>query len=156
MRHDRVVPRRRPIVAALLAAAVCASCGVSAEDGQKPAVSAVPPRKPIPVPSSAPPSGKLVTAEVPPDLIEKMRADLAQHAGIAASAAKVVRAESIVWPSGALGCPTPGEMYTQSTVAGYVVELAYGGRTYAYHATKQGFFKLCPPGTAAVGAAPVQ
>jgi hypothetical protein len=77
-------------------------------------------------------------------LIEKMRADLAQRVGIAASAAKVVAAESITWPSGALGCAEPGQMYTQATVPGYRVEFEHGGRTYAYHATKRtGFFKLC-------------
>jgi hypothetical protein len=93
--------------------------------------------------TSAEQTGKLVTAEVPPDLIEKMRADLAEHAGIAASAAKVVRAESIVWPDGSLGCPQPGQMYTQATVAGYIVQFTHEGRTYAYHASKQGFFKRC-------------
>ncbi len=93
--------------------------------------------------SAAPPQGKLVTAEVPPDLIEKMRADLAQHAGIAASDAKVVRAESIVWPNGALGCAQPGRMYTQATVPGYIVQFEHRGRTYAYHASKEGIFKRC-------------
>jgi hypothetical protein len=94
--------------------------------------------------SAAPPQGKLVTAEVPPDLIEKMRADLAQHAGISASAAKVVRAESIVWPNGALGCEQPGQMYTQATVPGYIVQFEYRGRTYSYHAAREpGLFKRC-------------
>jgi hypothetical protein len=119
-------------VAGMMLAVLSANCATSAEQaGGKP------------VPSSAPPSGKLVTAEVPPDLIEKMRADLAQHAGISASAAKVVRAESIQWPDGALGCPQPGEMYTQAIVSGYIVQFTHEGRTYSYHASKQGFFKRC-------------
>ncbi len=137
--------RRLPAFAVMLAAILSASCGASAEDGQKPPPSslAVPPRKPVPVPSSAPPSGERVSGEVPSDVIDKMREDLVQHIGTAARDAKVVRAESIVWPNGALGCPKPGEMYTQATVPGYVVEFEHGGRTYAYHASKSGFFKLC-------------
>ena len=92
----------------------------------------------------APPgTGSLVTAEVPPDLIEKVRADLAQRAGIAASDAKVVRAESVNWPNAAMGCEQPGRMYAQMIVPGYVVELGYGGRTYSYHAGKDGAFSLC-------------
>jgi hypothetical protein len=35
-------------------------------------------------------------------------------------------------------------MYTQATVPGYRVEFEAGGRTYAYHASEQGQFKLCP------------
>jgi hypothetical protein len=103
-------------------------------------------------PAAPPATGNLVTAEVPPDLIEKMRADLAQHTGIAASDAKVLRAESIVWPNGALGCEQPGQMYTQATVPGYVVELEHGGRTYSYHASKQGGFQRCESPTSQQGA----
>src|SRR5262245_12017801 len=112
--------RHCSLFALILATAVSAGCGAKE---QKPApITATPPRIPAaPVPSSAPPEGKLVTAEVPPDLIEKMRADLAQRAGIAASDAKVVAAESITWPNGALGCPQPGRMYTQMLVPGYRV-----------------------------------
>jgi hypothetical protein len=140
----------------MVVAAVSASCAASAEEEPRkppPSPLAVPPRKPVPVPSSAPPEGKLVTAEVPPDLIEKMRADLAEHAGIAASAAKVVVAQSVVWPNGGLGCPEPGQMYTQATVPGYRVEFEYNGRTYAYHAAQRGgFFKRCAKAPRGVGA----
>jgi hypothetical protein len=120
------------VVATLVLLASCAR-----EEERKPSA----PRNPVP--SSAPPSGQLVTAEVPPDLIEKMRADLGQHAGIAASAAEVVRAESIVWPNAALGCPQPGQTYAQALVPGYVVEFEHDGRTYSYHASKEGGFTRC-------------
>src|SRR5690349_20465110 len=136
--------RHRSVCAALLAAAVATSCAV-ASDQDKPSapIKAAQPRLPERVPSSAPPEGKLVTAEVPPDLIEKMRADLAQRVGIKASDAKVTRAEAIEWPNGALGCAEPGKMYTQMIVPGYVVELEHEGKTYSYHAAKTGYFALC-------------
>ncbi|HEU4624950.1 MAG TPA: hypothetical protein VFS52_09325 [Steroidobacteraceae bacterium] len=145
--------RHRSLCAALPAAVLAASCAV-AGDPQKPSggIEAQPPRLPAKVPSSAPPQGKLVTAEVPPDLIEKMRADLAQRVGIAASAAKVVRAEAIDWPNGALGCAEPGKMYTQAIVPGYVVEFEHEGKTYSYHAAKTGQFTLCDRAQRARGA----
>ena len=135
--------RHRSLFAVICAAAVSASCGAEGETPPPAPIKATPPRLPGRVPSSAPPQGQLVTAEVPPDLIEKMRADLAQRAGISASAAKVVAAESIVWPNGAMGCAAPGKMYTQATVPGYRVEFEYQGRNYAYHASQNGFFQLC-------------
>ena len=145
--------RHRSVCAALLAAAVAASCAVASDqDKPAPPIKATPPRLPERVPSSAPPEGKLVTAEVPPDLIEKMRADLAQRVGIKASAAKVTRAESIEWPNGAMGCPEPGKMYTQMIVPGYVVELEHEGKTYSYRAAKTGYFALCDRGQSAKGA----
>jgi hypothetical protein len=144
--------RHRSLLALIVAAAVAASWGAEGETPPQAPIKAVPPRLPARVPSSAPPRGRLVTAEVPPDLIEKMRADLAQRAGISASAAKVVAAESIVWPNGALGCAEPGKMYTQATVPGYRVEFEYQGRNYAYHAAKNGFFQLCAHSTRTPGA----
>jgi hypothetical protein len=136
--------RNLSVLAAILAAVLSVHCATSAETGaQAPAITPGTSKKPVPVPSSAPPQGRLVTAEVPPDLIEKMRADLAQRAGISASAAKVMRAESIDWPNGALGCPEKGMMYTQAIVPGYVVEFEYAGKTYSYRASKAGTFKLC-------------
>lgn len=94
-------------------------------------------------PAPPPGTGQLVTAEVPPDLIEKVRADLAQRAGISASDAKVARAVSVNWPNSAMGCEQPGRMYTQMIVPGYLVELEHGGTKYSYHASKDGTFGLC-------------
>jgi hypothetical protein len=63
-----------------------------------------------------------------------------------------VRAESIEWPNGALGCAEPGKMYTQMIVPGYVVELQHEGKTYSYHASKSGQFALCDRPTRPAGA----
>jgi hypothetical protein len=147
--------RHRFVCAALAAAVLAAGCAMAGDqDNPSGPIKAKPPRLPAEAPSSAPPQGKLVTAEVPPDLIEKMRADLAQRAGIAATAAKVVRAESIDWPNGAMGCPQPGRMYTQMIVPGYVVEFEHEGKTYSYHASKTGYFGICDQSKRALGADP--
>lgn len=144
-------PRVFPL---LIAAALSANCAAPADKPERkppPSPLAVPPREPVPVPSHAPPLGHL-TGEVPPELIEKMRADLAERLGIGASDATLVRAESVVWPDGSLGCPEPGQFYTQATVPGYLVAFTHEGRTYTYHASKRQFFKLCANAPRPVGA----
>jgi hypothetical protein len=140
--------RRFYVLAVALAATASAVDAASAEPPAKriqipPSPLARPLPKRVPVPEATQPA-TATAGEVPADLIAKMRADLSKQAGVDASAAKVVSAESVVWPSGALGCAQPGEMYTQATVPGYRVQFEVDGRPYAYHASTRGFFKLCP------------
>lgn len=100
----------------------------------------VPPR----VPSGPEEPGPRVTGEVPGDVMARLREDLAARAGAeAAEAAKVLRAESLEWPDGSLGCPEPGQMYTQAIVPGYRVDFEAAGRLYSYRVDQRGNFKLC-------------
>ncbi|MGQ0836320.1 MAG: hypothetical protein ACT4O5_15650 [Gammaproteobacteria bacterium] len=110
------------------------------------ACSASPPNPQVTLPERVPSPEPIESAagKVPEDLIRKMRADLAQRVGVAANSAKVVRAETVTWPDGSLGCRMPGELYTQQLVPGYRIEFQAGEATYAYHAAaRNGFFKLC-------------
>ena len=50
----------------------------------------------------------------------------AGHTGVSVSDMTVLRAESVTWPDGSLGCPEPGMQYTQALVPGYWVEIAVG------------------------------
>jgi len=135
----------------LLALLVAACAGPSAVSGQEtggpiePRVSSpaeLPERVPEPEPTR-----KVVTGEVPGELIDRMRADLAARIGETAAASAIVkRAEAVQWSDGSLGCPEPGQFYTQAIVPGYAVELEAGGTIYAYHASTKGYFKLCPTG----------
>lgn len=129
---------RLPACLCLVGMLAASACSVAA-DPVKPS------RQPVRVPSGesqaavAAPSSK----EVPAEIVDKLRADLASRHGFAASAVTVAKAESVVWPNGALGCAKPGEMVTQALVPGYRVELEAGGKRYAYHAAERGFFRLC-------------
>src|SRR4030095_15356854 len=58
----------------------------------------------------------------------------------------IVRAESVVWSDGSLGCPEPGMMYTQALVNGYWVIIDAAGRKYDYRVGSGGSFRLCPAG----------
>jgi hypothetical protein len=57
-----------------------------------------------------------------------------------------VRAESVVWSDGSLGCPEPGMEYTQALVNGYWVIVEAAGKKYDFRVGGGGSFRLCPPG----------
>jgi hypothetical protein len=52
----------------------------------------------------------------------------------------IVRAESVVWNDGSLGCPEPGNMYTEALVNGYWVIIRARGQTYDFRADSRGSF----------------
>ena len=83
------------------------------------------------------------TVEAPAELLDKIRAELASEQGVAAAEVKVISAQSVNWPNGALGCPKPGRMYTQAIVPGYRVELEAGGKRFTYNASTRGGYKRC-------------
>lgn len=85
-----------------------------------------------------------VTGEVPQDLLDKIYAGLEQQSGADRSAFTLMTAESVQWPDGSLGCPEPGQTYTQALVSGYRVVINIADQTYDYRASEKGYFKLCP------------
>lgn len=87
-----------------------------------------------------------VTGEVPSVLLDAIITDLKAREDISAQAITIIRAESTLWPDGALGCPEPGETYTQAPVEGYWVVLESEEQEYDYRATDGGHFFLCEPG----------
>jgi hypothetical protein len=84
-----------------------------------------------------------VTGEVPADLLARMKQDLATRLSAGSAHIAVVVAESVIWNDGALGCPQPGQYYTQAPVPGYRVVLELAGQRYAYHADADGAFVRC-------------
>lgn len=60
-------------------------------------------------------------------------ADLASHLGVDNDEIEVITHENVTWRDGSIGCPEPGEMYTQALVDGYRILLRVEGREYAYH-----------------------
>lgn len=59
--------------------------------------------------------------------------DQRDRLGAEAGEISVESAERVTWRSGALGCPDPDMMYTQSLVPGYRIVLAAGKQRYFYH-----------------------
>ena len=59
--------------------------------------------------------------------------DLALKLGLGRSTVQFIAYEETVWRDGALGCPQPGMMYTQSLVPGYLIQLEANGKKFNYH-----------------------
>jgi hypothetical protein len=87
----------------------------------------------------------LMTGPVPEDLMTGIIADLMERTGATQSQLTLVRAESAIWNDGSLGCPLPGQSYTQALVNGYWVVLEYAGSEYDYRASSSSF-RLCEGG----------
>jgi hypothetical protein len=92
---------------------------------------------------TAPATNAPVTGEVPADVMAKASADLAARTGLDPSTFTVVRSEQVQWPDGSLGCPVPGQMYTQMVTPGYWIILEAGGTSYDYRATATGVVRRC-------------
>jgi hypothetical protein len=84
-----------------------------------------------------------VTGEVPNELLQTIQKDLAERIGADLANITVIQAQAVVWNDGAMGCPQPGVMYTQSMVSGYRVMLEVEAQKYDYHAAETGYFILC-------------
>lgn len=160
MRATRA-PARARCAALLAACAAAVGCtgpagagGSPAAPGSPAAAPVVPATSPPPVTAPAPTGGTAGVSAVPDAIVAAMRADLEGRLPAGArSGIRVVSAEPVTWPDGAMGCGRPGEMYTQALVPGYRVVFAapgQGGETrYAYHANERGYFKLCEAGATA-------
>jgi hypothetical protein len=88
------------------------------------------------------------SGEVPPQLLAIFQDDLARRALVKHEAITVVSATEQQWSDGAMGCPQPGQMYTQMIVPGYRVVMQAAGNRYAYHSDRRGTFVVCSNGLA--------
>lgn len=73
--------------------------------------------------------------------------DLARRLGEPSVDPRVVTSEPITWNDGSLGCPKPGQMYTQALVDGYQVVVDVEGVEYDYRVGNGTDVRLCegPP-----------
>jgi hypothetical protein len=74
--------------------------------------------------------------------------DAARRTGVGKADLSVVNAVAVTWPDGSLGCPQPGVNYTMALVPGYRITVRAGERVLDYHASRRGYFVLCPTGMA--------
>ncbi len=126
-----------PMVGVALLLAGCAPAGSSQGASASAPSATAPPTAPHPATEG--------NAMVPRELLEQLTADAAARGGVDASAVRVVRAEARTFSDGSLGCPQPGQQYTQALVDGYQVVLEAQGRSYDYRASQRGGFRLCEP-----------
>lgn len=106
---------------------------------------------PINTPSPTPASPltgetRSVPSDVPQGILDPILREAAALAKVARDQLVIVRAESVVWNDGSLGCPEPGMGYTQALVNGYWVVIKGAGRTFDFRVGSGGSFRLCPEG----------
>jgi hypothetical protein len=99
------------------------------------------PRLPSSVGESSP-----VQVKVPQAILDPILKEAAASANVDRGQVVIVRAESVVWNDGSLGCPEPGMMYTQALVNGYWIVVEAAGKKYDFRAGSGGSLRLCPPG----------
>jgi hypothetical protein len=104
--------------------------------------------EPVPPDTSPTPTEKNphMQERVPPKILQSILEETATLANVPSEKLTIIRAESVVWNDGSLGCPEPGMMYTQALVNGYWVVIDAGGRTYDFRVDAGGRFHLCPAG----------
>ncbi len=52
-------------------------------------------------------------------------------------------AKSVTWNDGSLGCPKPGQSYTQALVDGFQVVLEVDGEQFDYRSARGSSVRLC-------------
>jgi hypothetical protein len=76
-------------------------------------------------------------------MIDAVVEQAAAETGVDAAEIRVVTAEAVTWSDGSLGCPEPGQAYTQALVPGFRIVLDVGGADQHYHASQTGDFAAC-------------
>jgi hypothetical protein len=104
--------------------------------------------EPVPPDTSPTPIEKAPRTQesVPQRILESILNEAATLAKVPREKLAIMRAESVVWNDGSLGCPEPGMMYTQALVNGYWVVINAAGKTYDFRVDAGGRFHLCPAG----------
>jgi hypothetical protein len=72
-------------------------------------------------------------------------ADAARRFKVSESAVVLARAEQLTWTDGSLGCPQPGQMYTQALVPGFRVVARTSEGEFLYHTDSHGQVLVCGP-----------
>ena len=132
-----------PMATLVLGLAVLAAACASPSDDGSPDTTVPPPTSSTTTPPSdplptVPPSSIPAPDEPTPPVQDEIReeaaiADLTERLGIPENEVTVELVETVTWNDGSIGCPQPGESYTQALVPGYRVVLEANGQTFDYH-----------------------
>jgi hypothetical protein len=67
----------------------------------------------------------------------------AAHLGVSPDQLQLSRVESSQWPDASLGCPQPGQLYSQIVTPGYLIVITSGSHQLEYHSDTRGRVSLC-------------
>jgi hypothetical protein len=86
------------------------------------------------------------TSVVPPQsaaVVDAALTDAASHLNVSRDTLRVDQVESRDWPDSSLGCPQPGELYSQVVTPGFEVMIASGSHRLEYHTDTRSRVTLC-------------
>lgn len=133
------------ILLTLLLSCTAAACVATAGDtGPAPQGIAPPQRVPNPQLNDLPVGKPVSTSVIPRAIRRAVVADAAKRFRVAESAVVLARAEQVTWPDGSLGCPRPGEMYTQAQVPGFRLLAKTANGDLLYNTDAQSTVRNCP------------
>jgi hypothetical protein len=119
-------------ILALTATLMLAACGPGAgapTPVSAPTAAAPPPPSPV--------TGNLPGSNANPDAqpaVDAALHDAAAHLGVGQDQLRVDQVEPQQWPDSSLGCPQPGNMYSQIVTPGFLIVISTaGGRHLEYH-----------------------
>ena len=126
-------------------AAGCAGSDSGGQGGSGSTEPATPTSGTTPAPTSSNPSTSTSLnpgAEVPASVLDQVKTQAAQRAGIDPSQVEIVSSTLRTWNDGSLGCPEPGMNYIQVISEGYQIIVRAGGRTYDFRTSPRAI-KVC-------------
>ncbi|MFQ5594241.1 MAG: hypothetical protein ACE5HA_08835 [Anaerolineae bacterium] len=94
-------------------------------------------------PADTPSSGGSTEAE---EMIQVARTTLMAQLKQAGDVFELVDVQPAEWPTAAMGCPQPDQIYAQVITPGYVVRLRTDSNMYEVHVSKNGQVVLCETG----------
>jgi hypothetical protein len=125
--------------------AVIASSRALATEPASPRAIAPPTRIPYTQPADSPGGEAIATSVMPRAVRRAVVADAARRFKVSESAVVLARAEQLTWNDGSLGCPQPGQMYTQALVPGFRVVARTTEGEFLYHTDSHGQVLVCGP-----------
>jgi hypothetical protein len=132
----------------VLCALIASSCAGATEPASKPASPrgiAPPTRIPYTQPADSPGGEAVATSAMPRGVRRAVVADAARRFKVSESAVVLAHAEQLTWSDGSLGCPQPGQMYTQALVPGFRVVASTPEGDFLYHTDSHGQVLVCGP-----------
>ncbi|HEU5135518.1 MAG TPA: hypothetical protein VFU13_10285 [Steroidobacteraceae bacterium] len=98
----------------------------------------------IPDVVAAQPAGERVDiANVPRAVRRAVAADAARRFAVSENDVVLVNAERLTWSDGAMGCPEPGQTYTQMLVPGFRITAKTAAGQMLYHTDSRGTAVTC-------------
>ena len=83
---------------------------------------------------------------IPPEAaaaVDSALDDAASHLGVSKDQLSVAQVQAQQWPDSSLGCPQPGQLYSQIVTPGYLVRISGSGTELEYHTDTRARVTLC-------------